>query len=137
MKQKTYSFVKQTTNLDGQPRTITVVGIFEQKRTRLTQRSNALIKFSNGKEGQNGEVLYEVPITQRSLRIGYSICHPQDAKDYDAQAGIAIAVSRANRYPIGEMFSYDVTMLNEDACMALLKNEAEHIANHLEKYINA
>ena len=136
MKTRIFHTELEFEDANGDSRVITVVGLYKQKKVMLTKRSTADVKLANGKEGVNAEIVYDIPKNQRTLSLGYSICHPLDCNDYDKQTGISIALSRAKNNPIGTLQSFDVTMLNEDSCMVLIENEARHIAKHIEKYIN-
>jgi len=136
MKEKVYHVVHTTTEMDGQERKIVVVGIFKQKKESELNKKYVAIKFANGKEDSDAELTFTTKKVVRTFTIGYSICHPSDVAEFNEEVGLSIALSRAKRYPIGTITSTDVTMLNEDACMALLENEAKHIATHLDKYTN-
>ena len=68
----------------------------------------------------------------RQLSFGHSICHPTDT--FNEQEGYQMAYNRAKRTN-KVLTTTSWTMLQKDQCHMLVQNEAEYIANNIEKYI--
>ena len=127
-------FIYQHELSDG--RVITIVG--ERHQTTMKKQ----VMLVNALTTAGGEVLDVDPIdvvadtfdNQPGLRkefyMGYSICLPDDT--YDIEVAKYYARKRFSR-PI---VTYNFTYLNDDMIQALMVNEAEYIANHLDKYTN-
>lgn len=72
------------------------------------------------------------PNRKRQISFGHSICHPTDS--FNEQEGYRLAYNRAKR--TNKILSTNSwTMLQKDQCNMLVQNEAEYIANNIEKYI--
>lgn len=131
---KVDEFIYQHELSDG--RIITIVG--ERHQTTMKKQ----VMLVNALTTAGGEVLDVDPIdvvadtfdNQPGLRkefyMGYSICLPDDT--YNVDVAKYYARKRFSR-PI---VTYNFTYLNDDMIQALMVNEAEYIANHLDKYTN-
>ena len=67
---------------------------------------------------------------RKELYMGYSICHKDDVADYDIEKATELAERRFSR----PLVTYNFTYLNDDMCELLVENEAEYIANNIQKY---
>lgn len=132
MKNKIYSKSCVAVDKNGQEHVVTIVGLFEQKKERTHEVVRTELIDEKGK-ASNCELIVEKSSIKRVLSLGWSICHPSD-ENIDI-VGVAIAKSRAKRHPIGKVESYNVTMLNDDACEALVDNELKHYVAKIDKYI--
>jgi len=66
------------------------------------------------------------------LKLGYAIKHPDDKADY--RVGIKEAIKKAiNSHKALIATSY--SLLTNDRCMVLVRDEVNFITNNLEKYI--
>ena len=127
-------FIYQHELADG--RVITIVG--ERHQTAMKKQ----VMLVNALTTAGGEVLDVDPIdvvadtfdNQRGIRkefyMGYSICLPDDT--YDIEVAKYYARKRFSR----PLVTYNFTYLNDDMIQTLMVNEAEYIANHLDKYTN-
>ena len=80
-------------------------------------------------------LFYEQPKTIREFTMARAICDPRD--HFDEEFGIDLAIKRLeDGEVIGTQTSFDVTMLNDDQCEALVDVEVRHICNKIDTYIN-
>lgn len=68
---------------------------------------------------------------RKEFYMGYSICHKDDVDDYKVDTAIELAKRRFTR----PLVTYNFTYLNTDMCDVLVNNEADYIANNINKYI--
>lgn len=127
-----YNMHGNAVDSNGVNHIVTVVGLYTQQKEHVMV--NEPISVGVGHKVVEGELTYPHTTKVRTLALGYSICHPND--EFNEAAGVSIAKSRAKKAPIGTVTSTDVTMLNDDACTALVLTELNHITKNIEKYIN-
>lgn len=128
-------FVSTATAANGS--IVTVLG----KRVQTSMKDNIVIKRVLTTPG--GKVLNEsnetiIPFTfdnqdgiRKEFYMGYSICHKDDVDDYDVEVASKLAERRFSR----PLVTYNFTYLNNDMCELLVNNEADYIANNIEKYL--
>ena len=73
-------------------------------------------------------------ITNRTFRVAYAICNPED--NFDEEYGIKRAMKRIKTHPIYELSSLNFSALNDEMCNMLLLNEIMHISKNIDKYIS-
>lgn len=128
-------FVSTVTAKNGS--IVTVVGM----RVQTSVKDSIVIQRVSTTPGGKVLATYDdivVPMTfdnQNGIRkefyMGYSICHTDDIDAYDVNLATKLAERRFSR----PLVTYNFTYLNTDMCEALVNNEADYIANNLEKYI--
>ena len=125
MNNKVYSLWGKAVDSNGETHYVTVVGLYNKE----TRYENTMEDIDN-----DVTLLTHDKYKVRTLKLGASICHPSD--EFNEEVGISIAKSRAKRTPIGTVESRNITMLNADACTALVFTELRHIINHIDDYID-
>ena len=128
MKTKYYSMFGRAFDKDGKCHTVTVIGEYQQFKEDFVEERDIKV------DGDFHKVLTPIKKQRRQLKLAYSICHPEDT--FDVNMGIKIAKRRLKRGDIiGELSSYNFTMLNPDQIDMLLLNEVSHISKHIDTYI--
>lgn len=87
-----------------------------------------------GEMGNNGEILI-IPERQKltTFRMGFAICHPDD--EFDMDEGVRLALKRTKSSK-RELVSNSYSLLGNDRCYMLVKDEMEYIQNNPDKYLN-
>lgn len=111
---------------------ITVVGV----RTETKENKFMTTNINNMAGKGETHLISITPQKMRRFAIGYSICHPDEI--FDAEIGIDVAYKRAKseKRRMGYLETPCWTMLQNDQCEELVKNEAMHIARNINKYID-
>ena len=129
MRTKYYSLFGEAFDKTGRSHVVTVVGEYTQFKEDFVEEVDMLTE-----DGVNCKVLKPIKKQKRVLKLAYSICHPED--DFDKEEGIKVAKRRLKQgNTIGELSSYDFTMLNPDQCEMMVLNEVGHIIKHIDTYI--
>lgn len=71
---------------------------------------------------------------ERSLRIGYALCNPND--QYDENIGFKIAKHRAYNQPFTHIVARFTGEFNEATTEAIMDVKAKYICENLDKFIN-
>lgn len=69
----------------------------------------------------------------KELRIGYSICNPNDS--YDENFGVKLALHRAKNSPFCHLISDFSGEFNKETIEAILQIKAEYIVNNIEHFV--
>lgn len=85
-------------------------------------------------EGHNGELIQSslVGYVEKGVRIGISICNPEDK--FDEKVGTLKAIARARNSGIA-LYAADRGYINTALVRAFLQQEAEHLKNNPDMYI--
>ena len=128
MKTKYYSMFGKAIDKDGKCHMVTVVGEYQQFKEDFVEERDIKV------DGEFHKVLTPIKKQKRQLKLAYSISHPDDK--FDKEIGIKVAMRRLRRGEIiGELASYNFTMLNPDQIDMLLLNEVSHISKYIDTYI--
>lgn len=129
MRTKYYSLFGEAIDSNGNSHIVTVVGEYTQFKEDFVEEMDVLTD-----EGVVCKTLIPMKKQKRELKLAYSICHPDDV--FDKEEGIKVAKRRLKRgNTIGELSSYNCTMLNQDQCEILVLVEVGHIIKHIDTYI--
>lgn len=129
MRTKYYSLFGEAYDKEGKSHIVTVVGQYKQFKEECVDKWEIV-----DDEGVSCKVLRPIKKQKRVLTLAYSICHPED--EFNKEEGIKVAKRRLKAGDvIGELSSYDFTMLNPDQCEIMVLNEVGHIIKHIDTYI--
>ena len=81
---------------------------------------------------QNGLIVSVVQIVTKGIRIGVSICNPED--EFVEKVGVLKAVARARESEV-VLYSTDLGCINKPLVEAFLKQEAEYLKYNPYAYI--
>lgn len=133
MKTKIYSMYGKAVDANGAEHIVTVVGQFEQTK-EYTENVEPLCWVDDNNKPRSGVMVYPIRKLKRTLKLGYSICHPNDT--FNKEEGIRIAQSRIKHGNyIGEVSSNNCTMLNDDSNNMLVFSELNYITKNIDKYL--
>ena len=99
-------------------RKITVVGLVDK-----FPRSEAIATLQG---------FYIQNVKMKELRIGYSICHPDDLTEYSHDKGVKIAKRRCYERPMTILESMYLGEFREDLVFAILMTKFEYIKQSIE-----
>lgn len=134
MKTKYFSMYANAVDAEGNNHVVTVVGELTIKGEKTSVTYDAPIELENGKT-VSGNITIPFKKNTRTLKLGYSICHPND--EFSVEYGQHIATRRIkNGNYIGELTTTNVTMLNDDQCELNVFGELNYIVKNIDKYIN-
>lgn len=129
MRTRYYTLFGEALDKEGGSHIVTVVGEYTQFKEDSTEEVDI---FDD--DGVKWVATRPVKKQKRVLRLAYSICHPDD--NFSKEEGIKIAKRRLKEgKTIGELLTYDFTMLNPDQCEMMVLNEVGHIIKHIDTYI--
>ena len=132
-REKFYSMYAKAKDVNGVEHTVTVVGKLEQYKVSDEEIEEFPTVNDYGKEGQ-GFIVTPFKRTVRRLRLAYSICHPND--EFNEEVGTEIAKKRIEHDDfIGELYSPNCTMLNDDQCQLSVFGELNYIVKNIDKYL--
>lgn len=119
------------TTMQSNDRLITVVGVRNiiTDTKRYTRNVSAKIKNKN----VEGLGIFLRNVRKKTFSMGFSICMPEDK--YDEQTGVNMAYKRALKDQ-KIIYTNSWSMLSDDQCRAIIQNEAEYVANNIQKYIS-
>lgn len=111
---------------------ITVVGVRTEKKENKFMTTNVSNVVGKGET----HLISVIPQKMRRFSIGYSICHIDDVFDIETGFEVAYRRAKSEKRRMGYLETPCWTMLQDDQCKELVKNEAVHIAKNLHKYID-
>ncbi len=111
-------------------RKITVVGVVDTDR--ITVCTNEPAEYDDGNRVKQTTVDLKRRYKFKELRIGYSICHPDDVNEFTEERGVHIAKKRCWTRPMSILQSPYLGEFREDLVMAILKAKADYIVGSIE-----
>ena len=121
-------FVHVADAKDG--RKIVVVGVVDTEKVTVCSKEPA--EYYEGYRLKQVEVDLKRTHKFKELRIGYSICHPDDVNDYSEEFGVHLAKKRCWSRPMSILQSPYLGEFREDLVTAILKAKADYIVSSIE-----
>lgn len=122
---KTFTLIADAN--DG--RKVTVVGVVDTDR--VTVCTSEVGEYNDGPRVRQTTVDLKRRYKFKELRIGYSICHPDDVNEYNEERGIRIARKRCWTRPMSILQSPYLGEFREDLVTAILKAKADYIVDSI------
>lgn len=111
-------------------RMITIVGMVDTTKIKVVSEEEA--EYQEGNRIKQTMVDLKRTHKMKELRVAYSICHPDDAKEYNHDLGVHIAKKRCYSRPMTILTSPYLGEFREDLVNAILRAKAEYIVNSIE-----
>lgn len=107
-------------------RKITVVGLVDKEKYETVSPS----MITDGRYQMDG--IFFSAEKRKTLSVGYSICHPEDAEVYSPETGIRIARKRCYERPMTILESPYMGEFRDDLVNAILRTKMDYIVNSIE-----
>jgi len=112
---------------NGYGREIVIVGIRSTRKVEKTFVSAFQIS------GQEVNISTNAISKETVFKLGHAICHPDD--DFDVDRGLELAIRHAKSSK-RELVANSYSLLGNDRCENIVKDEFSYISNNLKDYIN-
>jgi hypothetical protein len=129
MKEKVFSVNGVGISKDGTKHHVTIVATYLQQRGKVVE-----IESSSRYDGEYDLYCQYIKQKTRTLKIGYSICHPEDK--FDEDYGVKLALKRIKDGDInGKLITNDFTMLTKDMIQCILDCKLKYFTENIDKYL--
>lgn len=117
---------------NGDRHFVTLCAIVEQDN--VWKDKEDIVKLEHGKPGSfmDARLQYKKKEFQRTLKLGYAICHNLD--EVDEQYGEELAFKRACEKPLGIIETNYITMLQKEDIEALMQSKLDYICDNIDKF---
>lgn len=128
-----YVATKSGTTKDGSCHFVTVVGAVEQENVWEVESHDVQVEHVKPNSFVNGVLAYPKKKFKRTVKLAYSICHPEDEVSYGY--GEELARKRLETNPLGVATTEYVTMFQKEDLAHLVTAKLEYICDNLDKFV--
>lgn len=135
MSKRNYEYIatKNGTSNDGTCHFVTVIGAVEQDNVWEVDTHDVQVEHVKPNSFVNGVLAYPKRKFKRTVKLAYSICHPDD--DTSLEYGEKLARKRLENNPLGVATTEYVTMFQKEDLAHLVTAKLEYICDNLDKFI--